>query len=484
MALIKCTECGKEISSQAAACPGCGAPVAPAASNAPPQPLASTPQPTNALSTPSANYEIALLAIPVVGTLLTFFWIGNMNLFQSPMSSLELVICAVVLGTACVAAFEAKALGMTHDAKKGTSGPTAWFFMIVILWVIGYPAYMFKRKEAGVKNRVVASILLVLLYVGSIFAVGSAIETQKQKVRDVFGGLTAPHDSQSGNDASMDNPMTQIYDKTASDAVAQYGIAKRNGSPMDACVQAQVVTAAYLQAKNEAAYKQWMHTKATDCAKAGLPPDDDASAETSQESPQPQAPPAHSALGQQANATPNARPGQVGMALKLEDGRFIIRSVSVGKPAARAGLLVGDIVFKIDGQPVSGLTMDAVDKMLHGQVGSELVLTIKHPNSEMTDLHIQRVAFNGTPQSCKKLFLPASQNFVDSHTCAFEDKYLPIFNDKFGDMGCGIILTQRDVDEMNDSVGELVKSEMNKIGRDQYCKDAKKRNMLLFANGQ
>jgi hypothetical protein len=37
---------------------------------------------------------------------------------------------------------------------------------------------------------------------------------------------------------------------------------------------------------------------------------------------------------------------------------------------------------------------------------------------------------------------------------------------------------------MNDSVGELVKSEMNKIGHDQYCKGAKKRNILLFANGK
>jgi len=29
MALIKCKECGKEVSDKAAACPGCGAPIAP-----------------------------------------------------------------------------------------------------------------------------------------------------------------------------------------------------------------------------------------------------------------------------------------------------------------------------------------------------------------------------------------------------------------------------------------------------------------------
>jgi len=31
MALVKCTECGKEVSDKAAACPGCGAPIAPVA---------------------------------------------------------------------------------------------------------------------------------------------------------------------------------------------------------------------------------------------------------------------------------------------------------------------------------------------------------------------------------------------------------------------------------------------------------------------
>ena len=48
MALIKCPECGKEISDKAPSCPGCGCPVSAAASTAAPAPAASAPAPAQA----------------------------------------------------------------------------------------------------------------------------------------------------------------------------------------------------------------------------------------------------------------------------------------------------------------------------------------------------------------------------------------------------------------------------------------------------
>jgi hypothetical protein len=53
--------------------------------------------------------------------------------------------------------------------------------------------------------------------------------------------------------------------------VTEYGIAKRNGNSMDACVQAGFVAAAFLQAKDEASYRQWKDTETLDCKTAGLP---------------------------------------------------------------------------------------------------------------------------------------------------------------------------------------------------------------------
>jgi hypothetical protein len=66
------------------------------------------------------------------------------------------------------------------------------------------------------------------------------------------------------------NSMNDITAKVADDAVAQYQIAKRQGDPMQICVQAGMVSAAYLQAKNEGAYNQWKATEKADCGTAGL----------------------------------------------------------------------------------------------------------------------------------------------------------------------------------------------------------------------
>lgn len=65
--------------------------------------------------------------------------------------------------------------------------------------------------------------------------------------------------------------MAHVEQKVAQDAVSQYQIAKRNGDAMQTCVQAGMVSAAFLQAKDEANYKIWQATEKQDCEKAGVP---------------------------------------------------------------------------------------------------------------------------------------------------------------------------------------------------------------------
>ncbi len=74
-----------------------------------------------------------------------------------------------------------------------------------------------------------------------------------------------------GLEQQADRSLDQIKDKVAADAVVQYGIAKRNGTAMDACVQAGLVAASYLQAQNEVSYQEWKQIEKADCARAGLP---------------------------------------------------------------------------------------------------------------------------------------------------------------------------------------------------------------------
>ena len=62
-----------------------------------------------------------------------------------------------------------------------------------------------------------------------------------------------------------------IEDQVAKDAVKQYELAKKNGTPADICEHAGLVTAAYLQAKNEEKYRTAKAQEEQDCAATGVP---------------------------------------------------------------------------------------------------------------------------------------------------------------------------------------------------------------------
>ncbi len=65
--------------------------------------------------------------------------------------------------------------------------------------------------------------------------------------------------------------LDDIHKEVATDFVEQYNIAKRQGDPMQICVQAGLVSSAYLQAKDEKNYQKWKDIEKADCERAGLP---------------------------------------------------------------------------------------------------------------------------------------------------------------------------------------------------------------------
>lgn len=73
-----------------------------------------------------------------------------------------------------------------------------------------------------------------------------------------------------GCDAATDMQMDKVHNKAASDVVEQYEIAKRQGDKMMICAQASVVSAVYLQAKDEAKYNEWKEIEKADCKAAGI----------------------------------------------------------------------------------------------------------------------------------------------------------------------------------------------------------------------
>lgn len=69
----------------------------------------------------------------------------------------------------------------------------------------------------------------------------------------------------------------------------------------------------------------------------------------------------------------------VGMEIAIEENFPVIKKLREG-PAKRAGIEVGDRIIKIDGQSTKGWKGEKVSRALRGEVGSQVLITIKRKN--------------------------------------------------------------------------------------------------------
>ncbi len=82
--------------------------------------------------------------------------------------------------------------------------------------------------------------------------------------------------------------------------------------------------------------------------------------------------------------------GGLGIEVTLENGVVKVVSPFDGTPAAKAGLMTNDLIVKIDGTDVQGITLnEAVDKM-RGAVGTPITLTIARQGREAFDVKVVR----------------------------------------------------------------------------------------------
>jgi carboxyl-terminal processing protease len=74
--------------------------------------------------------------------------------------------------------------------------------------------------------------------------------------------------------------------------------------------------------------------------------------------------------------------GGLGMKVNMEDGALKVVESMDDTPAARAGIIAGDIIDQVDGEPIKGLTLNqAVDKM-RGASGTQVHLEIRRKGAD------------------------------------------------------------------------------------------------------
>jgi len=70
--------------------------------------------------------------------------------------------------------------------------------------------------------------------------------------------------------------------------------------------------------------------------------------------------------------------GGIGIQITPDDGQIKVSSPLVGTPAYKAGVMAGDRIVSIEGQPTRGLSLDDVVRRLKGEIGTPVTFTVRH----------------------------------------------------------------------------------------------------------
>src|SRR5215831_13012605 len=82
--------------------------------------------------------------------------------------------------------------------------------------------------------------------------------------------------------------------------------------------------------------------------------------------------------------------GGLGIEVSMENGLVKVVSPIDDTPAARAGLKPGDLITRLDGQPVLGLTLPQAVEKMRGPINSDIKLTIRRAGRNPFDVTLTR----------------------------------------------------------------------------------------------
>jgi carboxyl-terminal processing protease len=72
--------------------------------------------------------------------------------------------------------------------------------------------------------------------------------------------------------------------------------------------------------------------------------------------------------------------GGLGIVIGMRDGHVTVISPMSGTPAYKKGVQAGDLIVKINGEPVEGLSLNQVVEQLRGKVGTKVEVTLFRPS--------------------------------------------------------------------------------------------------------
>ena len=142
---------------------------------------------------PGETLGMFMLVIPAAAILFMCIWFANIA-DAGRAARLHWLMSGTIVVTALFAAIEAIKLGMGKPVDvdregKRQSGPVAWFFFIVLLWPVCYPAYLRRRQHYNLKSLMFLGILIVLAMVATYCFWTPGIQESVRSLYEKAAGL-------------------------------------------------------------------------------------------------------------------------------------------------------------------------------------------------------------------------------------------------------------------------------------------------------
>ncbi len=93
----------------------------------------------------------------------------------------------------------------------------------------------------------------------------------------------------------------------------------------------------------------------------------------------------------------SGRFGGLGIEVQMEDGLVKVVSPIDDTPAYHAGIRAGDLITRLDGEPVQGMSLNDAVEIMRGEPGTEITLTVtRHNESSPLEITIERAIIQVT----------------------------------------------------------------------------------------
>lgn len=90
----------------------------------------------------------------------------------------------------------------------------------------------------------------------------------------------------------------------------------------------------------------------------------------------------------------------VGISLLSKDHQAVVATPIPNSPAARAGIDAGDVIVKVNGESIAGLSLDQVVKKVSGPVGTDVTLTVRRDGKDLDFTMKRQEIAVGTVEGC------------------------------------------------------------------------------------